>query len=404
MSSFTVTLETVEVRPHPNADRLELARVGLFDAVVGKDQFKTGDIVLYIPEQAILPEGLIQALGLEGKLAGKAKNRIKAVSLRGALSQGVVAKPSIVDVSPESEFYSEVTEALTLAKAGVPSTYDFGPAMGIEKWEPEIPIHLSGSVESGADLLSWVDIENIKRYPDVFEDGEQVWVSEKIHGTCLLATVVLDIHPTTDYETGMVDGTEYEINKVVVSSKGLADKHLALTEDSDNLYWRAVNAYKVRELALEIADYYTNSGALDEALVESVGIYGEVYGSGIQDLGYATKGKSETPGFAVFDARVKLTTGKNFWVDAFILVDDEGVLETEIPKVPTLYVGPYDIEKITEVANGMESVSGTEANIREGVVIRPERETTSEALFGGRKIAKFVTEAYLTRKGGTEYQ
>lgn len=404
MSSFAVTLETVEVRPHPNADRLELARVGLFDAVVGKDQFKTGDIVLYIPEQAILPEGLIRILGLEGKLAGKAKNRVKAVSLRGALSQGIVVKPSVVEVTPESEYYSEVTEALTLTQAGVPSIYDFAPVLGVEKWEPEIPIHLSGSVESGSDLLSWVDIENIKRYPDVFEDGEEVWVSEKIHGTCLLATVVLDVHETTDWETGVVDNTEYSINKVVVSSKGLAEKHLALAEDDSNLYWKAVNGYKVRELALEIADYFTNSGALDERMVESVGIYGEVYGAGIQDLGYGATGKQGLPGFAVFDARVKLNDGTSFWVDAFILNDDEGVLETEIPKVPTLYVGPYSIEKIAEVADGKESVSGTEANIREGVVIRPAEETKSDVLFGGRKIAKFVTEAYLTRKGGTEYQ
>lgn len=401
MSSFAVTLETLVVRQHPNADRLELARVGLFDAVVGKGQFKTGDVALYIPEQAILPAELAQALGLDGKLAGKEKNRVKAISLRGALSQGVVVPLSILNPSKEDEVQRE---ALNTVGTESLSTYDFAPALGIEKWEPEIPIHMSGDVESGSDILSWVDIENIKRYPDAFTEGETVWVSEKIHGTCLLATVVLNITETHDWETGIADGTEYDINRVLVSSKGLAEKHLALTENSDNLYWRAVNGYKVRELALEIADYFTNSGSLDERLVESVGIYGEVYGSGIQDLGYAVKGKGTLPGFAVFDARVKLTDGTSFWVDAFILNDDEGVLETEIPKVPTLYVGPYSIEKIAEVANGMESVSGTEANIREGVVIRPESETTSEALFGQRKIAKFVTEAYLTRKGGTEYQ
>jgi RNA ligase (TIGR02306 family) len=393
MSSFTVTLETVEVRPHPNADRLELARVGFYDAVIGKGQFKTGDVVLYIPEQAILPSELIATLGLEGKLAGKAKNRIKAVSLRGALSQGIVANPSIVSVPEDSEHYTEVTEVLASVQTGIPSTYDFGPVLGIEKWVPEIPVHLSGSVESGADLLSWVDIENIKRYPGIFSEGEEVWVSEKIHGTCLVATVSMNLEE---------NGFEHSANKVIVSSKGLADKHLALTEDSNNLYWRAVNAYKVRELAVEIANYYTPL-LTSPGIVASVGIYGEVYGSGIQDLGYGAKGTSEVPGFAVFDARVKMTDGTSFWVDAE-LFNGQGFFRTEIPKVPTLYVGPYNIEKIATIANGMESVSGTEANIREGVVIRPAEETTSEALMGRRKIAKFVTEAYLTRKGGTEYQ
>lgn len=385
MSSFAVTLERVTVRPHPNADRLELARVGLFDAVVGKDSFKTGDVVFYIPEQAVLPEDLISTLNLDGKLAGPQKNRVKAVKLRGALSQGIVAKLDILDVAPDEPHYDGVLTALMDAQHGVESDYDFAPALGVEKWEPEIPAHMSGQVESAARMLSWVDIENIKRYPDIFSEGESVWVTEKIHGTCLLATVAL-----------VNENDTYAIQGVTVSSKGLAEKHLALTEDENNLYWRAVNAYPVRELALEIAGHFS------ELSVESVGIYGEVYGSGVQDLSYGVKGNTGKPGFAVFDARVKLTNGTDFWVNSGV-VHGEGVLTTDIPKVPTLFVGPYNIEEIAKIASGKEQVSGTEANLREGVVIRPVEEGRSEVV-SGRKIAKFVTEEYLTRKGGTEYQ
>lgn len=385
MSSFAVTLERVNVRPHPNADRLELARVGLFDAVVGKDTFKPGDVVFYIPEQAILPDDLISTLNLEGKLAGPQKNRVKAVKLRGALSQGIVAKLDILNVFPEHDDYEDVLNALMDAQHGVDSGYDFAPVLGIEKWEPEIPAHMSGQVESGARILSWVDIENIKRYPDIFSEGENVWVTEKIHGTCLLATVAL-----------VKENDAYGIQGVTVSSKGLAEKHLALTEDENNLYWRAVNAYPVRELALEIAEHFSD---LD---IESVGVYGEVYGSGVQDLSYGVKGNTGKPGFAVFDARVKLTNGTDFWVNSGV-VHGEGVLTTDIPKVPTLFVGPYNIEEIAKIASGKEQVSGTEANLREGVVIRPVEEGRSEVV-SGRKIAKFVTEEYLTRKGGTEYQ
>jgi RNA ligase (TIGR02306 family) len=385
MSSFAVTLERVTVRPHPNADRLELARVGLFDAVVGKDSFKSGDVVLYIPEQAVLPENLISKLNLDGKLAGPQKNRVKAVKLRGALSQGIVAKLDILSVFPEHDHYENVVNALMDTRHGVDSDYDFAPVLGVEKWEPEIPAHMSGQVESGAQMLSWVDIENIKRYPDIFTEGEPVWVTEKIHGTCLLATVALEQN----------DGA-YDVQNVTVSSKGLAEKHLALTEDENNLYWRAVNAYPVRELALEIAAHF------GELNVESVGIYGEVYGAGVQDLSYGVKGNIGKPGFAVFDARVKLTDGTDFWVNSGI-IHGEGVLSTEIPKVPTLFIGPYNIEEIAKIASGKEQVSGTEANLREGVVIRPVEESRSEVV-SGRKIAKFVTEEYLTRKGGTEYQ
>lgn len=390
MSSFAVTLERVTVRPHPNADRLELARVGLFDAVVGKGSFQTGDVAFYIPEQAILPDTLISTLNLDGKLAGPQKNRIKAVKLRGALSQGIVASLDILNVAPGEDHYPDVLNALMDARHDVETDYDFGPVLGIEKWEPEIPAHMSGQVESGARMLSWVDIENIKRFPDIFSEGESVWVTEKIHGTCLLATVAL-----------VKENDAYAIQGVTVSSKGLAEKHLALTETENNLYWRAVNGYPVRELALEIAAHFADFNA-EGVGVESVGIYGEVYGSGIQDLSYGTKGNTGKPGFSVFDARVKLTNGTDFWVDSGI-VHGEGVLTTDIPKVPTLFVGPYNIEEITKIASGKEQVSGTEANLREGVVIRPVEEGHSEAV-NGRKIAKFVTEEYLTRKDGTEYQ
>lgn len=55
MSSFQVTAERLTIVPHPDADRLELAEVGLYRAVVGKGQFRSGDYAVYIPEQAVLP-------------------------------------------------------------------------------------------------------------------------------------------------------------------------------------------------------------------------------------------------------------------------------------------------------------------------------------------------------------
>lgn len=387
MSSFAVTLERITVRPHPNADRLELARVGLFDAVIGKGQFKTGDVVLYIPEQAILPAELITKLNLDGKLNGKAKNRVKAVSLRGALSQGIVAPLTIVNVFPEALHYDGLMTALRTISDSELSTYDFAPALGIEKWQPEVPIHMSGDVVAATDLLPWIDIENIKRFPDIFTKGDKVSVTEKLHGTCTLATVVFN--------------GDNEIKEVLVTSKGFAEKRLVLVENEGNLYWRAVNGYPVRELAAEIRQIAESIDG--EAGVASVGIYGETYGAGIQDLSYGAT-RNGLPGFAVFDAYVKLTNGEGFWVQSEVV---QALSEkVGIPSVPVLFEGEYDIEHIATIASGKEQMSGTEANIREGVVIRSTDESQWVDAFGNghRKIAKFVTEEYLTRKGGTEFQ
>lgn len=98
MSSFAVT-ERLMVHPHPDpaVERIELAQAGEYRAVVPKGKYTTGDWALYIPEQAIVPQELLQELGLAGKLAGAGKNRVKAMRLRGELSQGLVCLPQALN-------------------------------------------------------------------------------------------------------------------------------------------------------------------------------------------------------------------------------------------------------------------------------------------------------------------
>ncbi|MFF8728437.1 RNA ligase (ATP) [Streptomyces sp. NPDC015171] len=355
MSTLRVTAEVLTVHEHPNADALELAQVGLYRAVVAKGAFRTGDAALYIPEQAVLPAGLIEELGLTGRLAGGAADRVKAVRLRGELSQGIVCRPKgLADVD--------------LARAAAEGT-DFAERLGITKWVPPIPPTMSGDVEPAPDLLPWVDIENIQRYPDVFTPGEPVVLTEKLHGTACLLTYVADGE------------------RVYVSSKGFGAKSLALREDPRNLYWRAVRGHGVAEAAARLCE---RLGAT------RVGIFGEVYGAGVQDLSYGADGRRDTLGFAAFDVSAEVS-GTVRWLDAAEL------LEGELPVVPRLYAGPYDVERVLEFASGPETVSGGGLHLREGVVIRPAAERYSPVT-GGRAIAKAVSPAYLTRKGGTEFE
>ena len=90
MSTFAVKIYPLTISAHPNADLLELAQVGDYLSVVAKGQFKTGDLGAYIPEGAIVPQAVLVKLNLVDKLAGTEKNRVKAVKLRGILSQGIV--------------------------------------------------------------------------------------------------------------------------------------------------------------------------------------------------------------------------------------------------------------------------------------------------------------------------
>ncbi|UNO42681.1 RNA ligase (ATP) [Streptomyces sp. MST-110588] len=358
MSTLRVTAEQLTIHGHPNADALELAQVGLYRAVVAKGVYRTGDFAVYVPEQAVLPKDLVEELGLSGKLAGAAGNRVKAIRLRGELSQGIVCRPrALADTD--------------LERAAADGT-DFAEVLGIVKWVPPVPVSMSGDVESAPDVLPWIDIENLKRYPKVFAEGEPVAVTEKVHGTACCVT----------YTAGS------EVTRV--TSKGLGAQRLALKEDEKNLYWRAVRGHGIPEAAAFLAE---KLGAA------RVGIYGEVYGDGVQDLGYGADSRRGVPAYAVFDVAVEVD-GRVRWLDPQELT---AVLGGQLPLVPTLFTGPYDARRVLELAEGRETVSGRGVHIREGVVVRPLTDRYSEEL-GGRAIAKVVSGAYLTRKGGTEYE
>ncbi|MFJ8164402.1 RNA ligase (ATP) [Streptomyces sp. NPDC096136] len=358
MSTLRVTVEELTVHAHPNADALELAQVGLYRAVVAKGVYRTGDFALYIPEQAVLPAALVEELGLTGRLAGSSHDRVRAVRLRGELSQGLVCRPRALD-------------GVDLALAAKEGT-DFAEALGVVKWSPPVPATMNGEVEAAPRLLPWVDIENLQRYPQIFEPGEAVVLTEKLHGTACLVTYLAD------------EG------RVLVSSKGFGARGLALKEEERNLYWRAVRGHGVERAAARLAERLGAS---------RVGVFGEVYGSGVQDLPYGARARAADtpPGLAVFDVCAEID-GQVRWLDPARVLE-----EGELPLVPRLYEGPYALETVLELAVGRETVSGRDLHLREGVVIRPATERHSPVV-GGRAIAKAVSPAYLTRKGGTEYE
>ncbi|MEU3017416.1 MULTISPECIES: RNA ligase (ATP) [unclassified Nocardiopsis] len=359
MSTLRVTAERLTILPHPNADALELAKVGLFHAVVAKGAYRTGDWAVYIPENAVLPEPLVDELGLTGKLGGSKKNRVRPVRLRGEVSQGIVCRPAVL------------ADRDLAAEHGAGT--DFAAELGVTKWVPEIPLHMSGEMLPAPDLLRWIEVENVKRHPDALTPGEPVVATEKIHGSACLYTFVA--------------GTGEEF----VSSKGQGAKNLALVPSEENLYWRAVTAHGVGKAARVLAERF---GA------DRVGVFGEVFGTGVQDLGYGETGRGERPGYAVFDVRLD-AGGATRWIDAAEL--PALLAEVGLPSAPVLYEGPYDEAALLALASGTETWSGSGLHLREGVVVRPARERFSGVLLG-RTIVKFVSDAYLTRRGGTEFE
>lgn len=393
-----VMIHRLDIVEHPNADALELAVVGGvlseymedtcvargehdhpmivggFRAVVPKGVYKTGDYALYIPEASVLPRALVEELGLVGRLSGAAKNRVKAVKLRGELSQGIVCRPeSMQAVWHQFDTCGGfVPYCTTCSQILLLNHAEF---FGIEKWVPRMPTALSGRVmQRGVSrIVPWIEIPNIKKVMKAFSAGEEVIATEKIHGTHCMIT----------WDTLGNDGA----GELLVSSKGIGKMGWDLVEDESNVYWRAVRQHKVEEFLRWLADKMPH--------VERFSLYGEVYGAGIQDLTYGVP--QGTVQFVAFDLRLD-----GMWVSTDVfhnvimassLGPDHGVC-----LVPELYRGPYDYERLCAVAEG-ETVVGDGRHMREGLVLRPAVERVNGD--GSRVIAKFISEAYLLRKGET---
>jgi RNA ligase (TIGR02306 family) len=365
MSTFEVKLYKLEIIPHPNADKIELAKVGDYVSVVGKGTFKTGDLGVYIPEQALVPPTVLQEIGLEGKLDGPDKNRVKAHKFRGVLSQGLIY-PS----------------------KGWKEGQDVKELLGITKWEPVIPQHMRGrSVGVAQHITINYDIENIKKHTQLFTDGETVAITEKIHGTFAQYGYI----PRRLFEPYLYLGA------YTVTSKGLGGRGILLDmQDESNIYSRVGNDKRYGigyKLPCIKAEYQRIIGD------NPVYICGEIFGPGIQKgFGYGVPGNDTD--FRMFDIAYGERSSLSYFPFELLW---KIAKDYEIPFVPVLFVGPYSKDVVNTYTNGRETVSGNSLHIREGAVVKPF-DTERQEHRAGRVILKSVSEAYLLRGGEvTEY-
>src|SRR5216684_2229310 len=228
MSTHSIEVVEVQKEPHPNADTLSVVKIHGWQCVVRTADWNDGDLAAYIPPDYVVPEKPEYEF-LRDK-DGKFHPRIRVRKLRGYISQGL----------------------LMPAPRGVAVGDNVIEQMGITRYVPPEPATMGGDCASPPTSV-WhnkhYDVEAHQRFNLVIQPGENVVVTEKIHGA-----------------NARVVHTEGEL---WVGSRTTWKKR-----DEKNIFWKAViqNPW-LEPLARKLPDHI---------------FYGEVFGN-VQDLKYGAQ-------------------------------------------------------------------------------------------------------------------
>lgn len=365
----------LDITPHSNAERLELATVYGFQVVVSKDKYKVGDEVVYIPIDSILPQWLEERLFPADSKIKLHGSRVRQIKIRKLASQGMLIDP--IDV------FMEIKKSV----GTVTLEMDLSKALGITKYEPPVSGNVSlrlnnqkkrNKVYENPLFHKYNGLNNIKWFPDMFKEGEDVVIQEKLHGTNARASLL-------PYATNT-------LWKKIKKWLGIAPA-IERCYGSNNVEISAKTDYK----GFYGEDVYGSTFAKAEIFSKlKLGetVFGEIIGPGIQK-GYDYGLKHHL--FVVFDVKVLQPDGKQKWltpdeVEAFCM-------ERKLSYVPLVYRGPYNKELAYSLTKGPSKLDPKQ-KVREGIVIKSMHEYDRE---GNKKALKWVSEDYLDDKNNTDF-
>jgi len=332
MSSLIVEVCKIDaVQPHGNADALELAIIKGWQCIVPKSRYSAGDLVTYIPIDAMIPVEHSDRWGITKYLSN---GRVRCAKLRGEPSFGVIVERD--DAS--------WTEGIDVAEH-----------YGIMKYVPPVKINAGDALPAHPLFPEYTDVENLRNFPGVLEVGEEVVVTEKIHGT--------------NSRIGIIEGE--------LMAGSMSVRRACPAEKAASIYWGPINVPGVEALLCSLSTEH-----------RQVVLFGEIFGSKVQNLNY---GKVGELGFRAFDL---LIDGK--YVDWPVF--EEICEEHGVAIVPVLYQGPFDIGIVKTLSEGNTTLGAD--HIREGVVVKPVTERTDPKV--GRVCLKYIGDPYLFAKGLTD--
>lgn len=378
MSTYKVeVIRVTGIRKHDNADTLSLAEVFGNTTVFRTQDFKEGDLAAYLPLDS-LPSDEPELAFLKGK-------RVKAARLRGVYSEGV-----LIPARPGWAEGQDVTAELRCTK--------------YEESEDVSPAWQQGKAKKGRGWRwdvrpSWfhkyTDVQQLGRHQHLLEPGETVVAREKAHG-CNAVYAYADRTPPAYFAWFFAFIrflTGWAPKKLWISSR-----NVVMADDGENMWSKASRQNNLEEKCRRIPGFV---------------VYGEVYGSKVQDLEYnALPGQLKFRAFDAYDiAKDRFLSNGEF---------EALMKKAGIPVMPVVYEGPFlpdELKAAVETRSilaDMDHVAGRSYDflfkgetdrpaaapyhIMEGVVVRPLEERVVHHF--GRVVLKLVSQQYKLRGGG----
>lgn len=367
MSDFTCPVVKIgNIEKHFNADTLSITEVEGCPCIFRTGDFQPGDQAVYIPVEALIPEGREWVKQHCSHLTFKnGVHRVKAVRLRKVFSMGILVPFDAV--GPELTRWvfengkvgfaglgTDVSEYLGITKYEEPDGDEPAPKVPLTRWQRLVrwvgrKLGIRKYRPKPERFVPTYDVQHWRKYKTAFKDGEDVIVSEKIHGT----------NASYVYKDGQLHVSSHKRYRPV--------------EDNSS-YWKVAKAL---DLETKLKDY--------PGLI----FYGEIYGPGIQDMTYDVPQGEYRCRF--FDVRSFSSMEFMDYQEAFDLV-----ARLNLQWVPIVYHGPYDAARVEAMADGGSLIA---SHFREGIVVRS---ATERAAHCGRVSLKIVGQTYLLRKEGSE--
>tara|TARA_R110000822_G_scaffold24150_6_gene73853 strand:- start:1373 stop:2491 length:1119 start_codon:yes stop_codon:yes gene_type:complete len=346
-----------EIKLIEGADNIEQAVIGGWNCIVKKGEYKVDDLVAVATTDAVIPQGLSDAMNVTNYL--RKGGRVRTVKLRGVYSECLVIANQFLPAGTTRE------------------GKDLMEDLQIFKYEPPArQVQLSSGrkikYKDNPNFAIYYKFPNLKNVSGLFTEEDVVEITRKIHGTNARYGIVKKSKLTILDRVKKLFGNKWVEYEYVYGSHNV-EKGSDTQGFYDTDVWRTIaEKYNIREKLWALFKKYHGIH-----IKNNIVVYGEIYGPGIQKNYDYSLPELEYAGFDVMIDEQYCNTRESYTVQT---------QELTLPYVPVLCYRNWSQEiQDSYVFNNF--IEGTKVP-HEGIVIKH--------ISGDRdKVAKVINPDYL---------